>query len=864
MEAKKIRQKFINFFSDYMHEKHNSSSLVPIDDPTLLFANAGMNQFKDFFTGKSTSENKRAVTVQKCVRAGGKHNDLENVGFTARHHTFFEMLGNFSFGDYFKKEAIEFAWKFLTEELNIPAEKLYISVHDSDDEAERIWNLDMKVPMSRIFRMGDKDNFWEMGEVGPCGPCSEIYYDHGPKYQTHSVELDNPLEDEGRFVEIWNLVFMQYEQTKEGRVPLPNPCVDTGAGLERIAALMQGVYWNYDTDLFSPILNAIEVISGKKYSDSRYESNFRVVADHIRSSTMLITDGVMPSNEGRGYVLRRIIRRAVRHLSELGLTKSSLHSLVPSVFEVLGHEYIDNKNNQDLAEKLLLLEEDKFRETLDIGLKILKTEINKIKENKDTILHGEIAFKLYDSYGFPVDLTEVIAQENNLELDTKGFELCMAEQKKRSKSSNKFKVQDDNLKKLHELKEKLGETRFLGYSEIQTNSTLLHLDKFSGQWIALFDQTPFYAESGGQVGDIGQIEELDIKVIDTQKAVDGLFVHYLDRVEGLEVGQKYSLYVDTERRDLIKRNHSATHLLQAALVEELGDHVKQAGSFVDNNRLRFDFTHTQGLRNEELDRIEKRVNEKIQHQLSVNWNTMSKEKALEKGATALFGEKYGSEVRVVEMGVFSTELCGGTHVSNTSEIGLFSIVSEGSLASGVRRIEAMSSSGAIDYLKHRSNQLSLLENATNSNGSKLLETIKKKDKTLQKLTKEVEQLKIKLLSGSSHSLFSRVESLNNGIDLVIEEIESNNSKELRAISDQFTDKFNDKVLLLLGKSGDKVSFIIKRHKKDQRVDLKSATQSGFKEAGIRGGGKPDMIQGSIDKSQEAMILELVKNSIERV
>ena len=416
MEAREIRQKFINFFSKHMHEKYTSSSLVPIDDPTLLFANAGMNQFKNFFVGKSTPKNKRAVTVQKCVRAGGKHNDLENVGFTARHHTFFEMLGNFSFGDYFKKEAIEFAWAFLTEELNIPAEKLYVSVHDSDDEAERIWNLDMKIPMNRIFRMGDKDNFWEMGEIGPCGPCSEIYYDHGPKYQTHSVELENPLEDEGRFVEIWNLVFMQYEQTKERRVPLPNPCVDTGAGLERIAAIMQGVYWNYDTDLFSPILNKIEQISGKKYSDSNYESSFRVVADHIRSSTMLITDGVMPSNEGRGYVLRRIIRRAVRHLSELGLTESSLHLLVPSVFEVLGHEYIDNKNNQDLAEKLLRLEEDKFRETLDIGLKILKVEIGKIKKNQEVTLYGEIAFKLYDSYGFPVDLTEVIAQENNVSL----------------------------------------------------------------------------------------------------------------------------------------------------------------------------------------------------------------------------------------------------------------------------------------------------------------------------------------------------------------------------------------------------------------------------------------------------------------
>jgi alanyl-tRNA synthetase len=517
MRAQEIRNAFSNYFIRNGHIKHKSSSIVPHNDPTLLFANAGMNQFKDFFTGKANASDKRAVTIQKCVRAGGKHNDLENVGFTARHHTFFEMLGNFSFGDYFKKDAIRFAWELLTVDLKIPKEKLLVTVHESDDEALEIWHRDMGVPREKIFKLGDKSNFWEMGDVGPCGPCTEIFFDHGPERSTGVPDGHQEIDDEGRYVEIWNLVFMQYEKYKEGdeikRKTLPKPSVDTGAGLERVTAVVQGKYYNYDTDIFEPIMKAISKLTGKDYYTTKSEeekSSFRVVADHIRSCTMLITDGVIPSNDGRGYVLRRIIRRAVRHLSLLGLKDISFYKLIPSVVASLGEEYPDNAHNAPLAEKLLKLEEEKFRRTLDTGLALINEELGKIKPGQK--LSGEVAFKLYDTFGFPLDLTEVILREKNLELDTKGFEDAMAKQKEQSKKGSKFKVQEDNVKAFYEIKEKFGVTKFIGYEEVVGEAKLLAKEEVDGQFYLVFDKSPFYGEGGGQVGDKGEIHSKEGKL----------------------------------------------------------------------------------------------------------------------------------------------------------------------------------------------------------------------------------------------------------------------------------------------------------------------------------------------------------------
>ena len=555
LSAQDIRDKFVAFFEKNGHEKIESSPLVPQNDPTLLFANAGMNQFKEYFTGEANPKNRRAVTIQKCVRAGGKHNDLENVGFTARHHTFFEMLGNFSFGDYFKSEAIAFAWKFLTQELKIPKEKLFVTVHDSDEEARMIWHEEIGIPLDRIFYMGDKDNFWEMGDTGPCGPCSEIFYDHGEEHSDGADTSECILADEGRYIEIWNLVFMQYEKVKKvdgtiERKELPKPSIDTGAGLERLAACMQKVYWNYDIDSFDPIKKEIENLSGKKYSDSNYSNSMRVVCDHIRSSVMLITDGVIPGNEGRGYVLRRIIRRAVRHMEELGVSKTSFYKLTSSVFEKLGNEYPQNKANAALAEKLLKLEEEKFRKTLKTGLDLLNSEIKNLGDMK--VLPGEVAFKLYDTFGFPQDLTETILHEKGLELDQMGFNKSMEAQKEASRGASQFSTSDASLKKFHEAFEKFGATTFHGYEHIEHNAKLLGIIDNGDTSCLIFDSTCFYPEGGGQVGDTGSIivKDKKIKILDTQKPVGDLIVHFGKSadVAGLNVGDSFDLIVDSSKR----------------------------------------------------------------------------------------------------------------------------------------------------------------------------------------------------------------------------------------------------------------------------------------------------------------------------
>jgi alanyl-tRNA synthetase len=839
-----IRQKFSHFFNKNGHEKISSSSLIPHNDKTLLFCNAGMNQFKDYFTGKETPKNRRAVTIQKCVRAGGKHNDLENVGHTPRHHTFFEMLGNFSFGDYFKEDAIKLAWEFLTVELEIPKEKLIVTVHYSDSEARKIWNEKIGIPMERIIDKGDKDNFWEMGEFGPCGPCSEIFYDHGEKYATPNLVYQNPndmLEDEARYIEIWNLVFMQFEKTPEGKFSLPKPSIDTGAGLERVAAALQGTYNNYDTDIFVPIMKKIEEISGKKYSDEKNKAAFRVVADHIRSSTMLITDGIIPSNEGRGYVLRRIIRRAVKFLNELEVSTVSFYKLVPAVFESLGIEYPDNMKNAELASKFLEMEEKKFRETLDNGLKFLNEAIS--TSVKNTVLDGAAAFKLYDTYGFPADLTEIYLQDLGLTLDHAGFEKSMNEQKELSRKSWKGAL-DMSDKVFFEIKEKNGATLFTGYETLESKAKLVAVQKLGDQLGLIFNTTPYYGEGGGQSGDVGIITDGKntlAHVNDTQKPVDGLFVHLSKDADHLEIGKEYILKVDTNLRHLTMRNHSATHLLQSALIKVLGNHVKQSGSSVSSDRLRFDFTHLQAVTKDELLRVEDLVNAEIQKADTVDAKVMSMSEAQTKGAMALFGEKYGNVVRVLTMGDFSVELCGGTHVQNTKDIGLFTILSESSLATGVRRIEATTSDNAINLLKMRSNMFKTVEAMVADKEERALAKLENAFKDLREKQKEIEHLKDKLQGLESKDLFSKTENIN-GVDVAI--VEASEGSDLRKLSDIFASKFPNGALVLFNKNGEKAQVLVRASKNVSKLNAGNALKEILTVVNGKGGGKPDLAQGS--------------------
>ncbi|HXH73353.1 MAG TPA: alanine--tRNA ligase [Bacteriovoracaceae bacterium] len=869
MRAQEIRNAFSNYFIRNGHEKHKSSSLVPHNDPTLLFANAGMNQFKDFFTGKATPPNRRAVTIQKCVRAGGKHNDLENVGFTARHHTYFEMLGNFSFGDYFKKDAIRFAWELLTVDLKIPKDKLLVTVHESDDEALEIWHREMGIPREKIFKLGDKSNFWEMGDTGPCGPCTEIFFDHGPERSTGVPAGQQEIDDEGRYVEIWNLVFMQYEKYKEGteikRKPLPKPSVDTGAGLERVTAVVQGKYYNYDTDIFEPIMKAIGKLSGKNYYTDKNEevkSSFRVVADHIRSCTMLITDGVIPSNDGRGYVLRRIIRRAVRHLSLMGMKEVSFYKLIPAVFESLGEEYPDNASNAALAEKLLKLEEEKFRKTLDTGLALINEELVKVKPGQK--FSGEVAFKLYDTFGFPLDLTEVILREKNIELDSKGFEDAMAKQRELSKKGSKFTVQEDNLKVFYGIKEKFGATDFIGYDEIVSKAKLLAKEEVDGVFYLVFDKSPFYGEGGGQLGDKGEIFSNEGKlatITDTQKPVDGLHVHLSSDADAINVGEAYTLKVNHEERELTKRNHSATHLLQSALMKVLGNHVKQAGSSVGPDRLRFDFTHSEALKPEEIQKVEELVNTAVSTALPVTATQMTKDEATKKGAMALFGEKYGDRVRVLTMGDFSCELCGGTHVKNTGEIGLFKIIVETSLASGVRRIEAITSTNAIDYLLNRSKILAELEKDLSVKEERVIEKVNNLFVEIKDKTKQIETLNDKLQNFESQNLFNDQRAVKNGMTLTMARAPSADQGNMRKLSDIFVDKFPQGVLFLYAIDTDKVSFIVKTNKQNKTVDCSALVKDAVALVNGRGGGKPDMAQGSGDASKLNDLLKFIEGSL---
>ncbi|MBF0297719.1 MAG: alanine--tRNA ligase [Oligoflexia bacterium] len=859
MKSSEIRERFIQFFKKEGHQHIQSSSLIPQNDPTLLFANAGMNQFKEYFTGQLKSPYSRAVSVQKCVRAGGKHNDLENVGLTARHHTFFEMLGNFSFGNYFKEEAIRFGWDFLTKDLKIDANKLYVTVHISDDEALKIWNEKIGIPKEKIFKK-DKDNFWEMGEFGPCGPCSEIFFDHGSKYATPNFTPkagEDILDDGLRYVEIWNLVFMQYEKTQKGTQTLPAPSIDTGAGLERLSAVMQNCYWNYDTDCFTPLINKIESLTSKSAKDAKYASNIRVVADHIRGATMLITDGVIPSNEGRGYVLRRIIRRAIRHLRELETKEILFHKLVPTVFDILGGTYPTNKNNEPLAIKFLELEESKFLETLDQGLRFLEEAYSKVN-NK--ILPGAIAFQLHDTFGFPLDLTEVISKEKGITVDVAEFDSCMKKQQELSKKSWKGAALSNNNQQYNEIFNKFGASKFSGYEKTIDQGKLLAIIELSpsssSKEVALiFDNTPFYAESGGQIGDKGTIVTsgtvgtIIAKVTDTLKPLEGLIVHIATEADlnKLQTGNSYTLCVDLSERKLIQRNHTATHLLQKALTTVLGDHIKQAGSAVTPHRLRFDFTHFTAMKDNEISRVEEMVNKAIKDGLEVDIQNMKKDKALKTGAVALFGEKYAEEVRVVNIKNYSTELCGGTHVTNTQEIGIFSIVAETALSSGVRRIEALTSTKAIERLLERSSLLEQIEVITQVKTQDIPHYIENIKVKIKDMDKEIKNLNDKIQDLESGPLFDNPEIIKD--KYAFKQIKINPGQDLKKFSDKYMDKYPNGILILYQQTtGDKltnkVSVLLRVSKTVTTVDCSTIIKKLLPLINGNGGGRKDFSQGS--------------------
>ncbi|WP_428772901.1 alanine--tRNA ligase [Vibrio sp.] len=834
MSTDEVRNAFLKFFESKGHQIVDSSSLVPHDDPTLLFTNAGMNQFKDCFLGLEKRAYTRATTAQRCVRAGGKHNDLENVGFTARHHTFFEMLGNFSFGDYFKDDAIKFAWEFLTEVLKLPAERLLVTVYETDDEAFEIWNKTVGVPADRIVRIGDKkggkpyesDNFWQMGDTGPCGPCTEIFYDHGE--HIWGGRPGTPEEDGDRFIEIWNNVFMQFNRHADGTMePLPKPSVDTGMGIERISAIMQGVHSNYEIDVFQTLIKAAAEVTGH---DDLSNQSLRVVADHIRSCAFLIVDGVMPSNEGRGYVLRRIIRRAVRHGNKLGAQGAFFHKLVGVLAEVMGSAGEELKKQQAVVEKVLRIEEENFGRTLDRGMTILNEALDSL-EGK--VLDGETVFKLYDTYGFPADLTNDVARERGLSIDEAGFEQAMDQQRQRAREAGQFGTDYNAAIKTD------AETEFCGYTGTEGSSAVAaifvdgeEVETLSAgeQAILILDQTPFYAESGGQCGDAGVIKTESglFRVEDTQKLGNAI-AHHGKLVEGvLAQGDQADAQVNAERRAAISLNHSATHLLHAALRQILGEHVTQKGSLVKAEGLRFDFSHLEAVTAEELKQVERLVNAQIRRNHTVETNVMDIESAKQKGAMALFGEKYDDQVRVLTMGDFSTELCGGIHASNTGDIGLFKILSEGGIAAGIRRIEAVTGEAALDAIENQQQgfQVKLAEAASKAKG----------------LEKEIQQLKEKLASQASASLTSQVKDIA-GVNVLVAQLDGADNKALRGMVDELKNQLGSGVIMLGNVSGDKVGLIAGVTK-----DLTGKVKAGelvnmvAQQVGGKGGGRPDMAQ----------------------
>ncbi|MDR7089917.1 MULTISPECIES: alanine--tRNA ligase [Cellvibrio] len=851
MKSAEIRNAFLKYFESKGHTIVASSSLVPENDPTLLFTNAGMNQFKDVFLGGDKRSYNRATSSQRCVRAGGKHNDLENVGYTARHHTFFEMLGNFSFGDYFKHDAIRYAWEFLTAKdwLNIPAEKLWVTVYASDDEAYDIWNKEVGVPAERIIRIGDNkgapyasDNFWAMGDTGPCGPCTEIFYDHGA--DIWGGPPGSPEEDGDRYIEIWNNVFMQFNRTADGVLhPLPAPSVDTGMGLERISAVMQHVHSNYEIDLFQHLLQAAADATGNHDMENK---SLRVIADHIRSCSFLISDGVVPSNEGRGYVLRRIIRRAIRHGNQLGQKQPFFHKLAKALAEVMGDAYPELHKNQAQIERVLLQEEEQFEKTLDKGIAVLEDALGKLS---GTEVPGKIVFTLYDTYGFPVDLTADIARERGLTIDQEGYEAAMAEQRARARAAGSFKV-DYNAAGLD-----LPASEFLGYSSLAEQGKVLALVK-DGKKVerlvegedgaVVLDRTPFYAESGGQAGDCGYLElgGNRLEVRDCQKQ-GASHVHVVRVLQGaVSVGDGFAAKVDANVRQATALNHSATHLMHAALRKILGEHVTQKGSLVDSERLRFDFSHFEALTAEQLKAIELLVNDQIRANSAVATELCNMDAAKAKGAMALFGEKYGDTVRVLTMGDgFSVELCGGTHVNRTGDIGLFRITSESGVAAGVRRIEAITGAKALALFDQVEALVDTAGRSLKANRDTLIEKLDALVAHNRKLEKDLAVLKTKLATAGSGDVLSQAVDIA-GVRVLALNLEGADAKSLRETADQFKNKLGSAVVLLATVEDDKVA-LIAGVTQDVTSKVKAGDLMGFVAAqlGGKGGGRPDMAQG---------------------
>ncbi len=863
MKTAEIRQRFIQYFEAKGHQEVASSPLVPGNDPTLLFTNAGMVQFKDVFLGQEKVDYSRAVTSQRCVRAGGKHNDLENVGYTARHHTFFEMLGNFSFGDYFKRDAIHFAWEFLTVELGLPEDKLWITVYEKDQEAEDIWLNEIGVDQSRFARIGEKDNFWSMGDVGPCGPCSEIFYDHGAQYW--GGPPGTPEEDGDRYIEIWNLVFMQYDRNSKGELtPLPKPSIDTGMGLERIAAVMQHVNNNYEIDLFSSLIDQILKVVGAK---DRTHHSVRVIADHIRSCSFMLSDGVIPSNEGRGYVLRRIIRRAIRHGYQLGGQTPFFYKLVGALADEMGAAYPELVDKQSLIEKALEKEERRFAETLEQGLRIFEQKTEHLEG--DTV-PGDLVFLLYDTYGFPADLTADVARERKLNIDEQGFAELMEQQRERARKSNQFSAQDEVNINIDQA------TEFHGYHELSCEAKVLALQvddsdvdviSLGDKVRVILDSTTFYAEGGGQVGDQGIIktDTATININDCRKLASGVFMH-LGQVEvgDLKVGDQVQVMVTLEARFAAAANHSATHLLHAALKKVLGEHVQQKGSMVSPQRLRFDFSHEGPVTHEQRREIEVLVNEEVLAQRPVMAATMALDDAKAAGAEALFGEKYGAQVRTIRMGEFSFELCGGTHVSNTAEIGLFKLTSESGVAAGVRRLEAVTRRQAIEWANEQHSTLNLASEMLKTdslNLAKRIEQLQGSIKTLESDKKELQKLMAS--GGGANDLESQVQTVGE-IALLTSLLPGADKDLLRETIDQFKDKHANGIIVLGAEVDGKVKLVAgvakalsKQYPAGKLIQHITALADG------RGGGRPDMAEGGIgDAEQLQTCLDAVAGWIE--
>ena len=852
MTGKEARRIFIEYFRKHHHQVVRSSSLVPQDDPTLLFTNAGMVQFKRVFTGDEKRDYSRAVTSQKCVRAGGKHNDLENVGYTARHHTFFEMLGNFSFGDYFKEKALDFGWDLLTNGYGLDPSKLWVSVYLDDDEAYNLWRDRIGVPEERIVRLGEADNFWSMGDTGPCGPCSEIHIDRGEAFGCGSPDCAVGCECD-RYLELWNLVFMQYERDENGTMtPLPKPSIDTGLGLERIVSVLQEVPTNYETDLFIPIMETVEKLTGKKKTDSReIEVAMKVIADHSRATAFLISDGILPSNEGRGYVLRRIMRRAIRYGRHIGLTRPFLHETVTTVFDIMDEAYPELKESSAFILNVVKNEEIKFSETLDMGMKLLGTTIEEMEAKQTKVIPGDLIFMLYDTYGFPVDIITDVIKDTDITLDLDGYEAAMADQRARSKSSKTFAGVGDAYKALTSQGVKTG---FTGYDELQTRSRVLLLvrDEVTADSVSagdaveiVSDETPFYAEAGGQAGDAGWIQgkEGKVKVHNTIADPSGLRIHQGVVAEGTLVsGEEIVLTVEKERRDLTAQNHSATHLLHAALRSVLGDHVKQSGSLVTCDRLRFDFTHFSAISQEELHAIEEKVNACIRENQPVNTVEMTMEEAVKTGATALFEEKYGDRVRVVSMGDVSRELCGGTHTDRTGNIGFFTVVSEAGIASGIRRIEALTGPRALEYVHQSMDLIREVAAAVRSSRDDLLSKVEALVADKKTADKEIVSLKAKIASKAVDNMDDDIRLIN-GVKVLAKKVEVENPSQMRDLADKFKLKIGSGVVLLGAESNGKALLIcVVTKDMTKSFHAGNIVKTAAAIVGGGGGGRPDMAQ----------------------